>query len=254
MRPMHAKNFALFYKWHRCYGKLFVILFFQLTKKACWVAFICCLALLCLKAWSLRRAIISMDLLTGYRRVHVPVPYDKLNSSSDDSPVDHAAYEVQPNRPPDLSRLPKLAGLNWPHLPLLNTSIPEATQGLKMFEIPLSRGHRATLMKLLEIFQQTMIEHRLNDQWFLIAGTLIGSVRHHDIVPWDDDMDVTIHVKYRPIMKAAFQRLAPEVEFHKWGPYDKINFKPRSRSLGISPDAIGSYKLRLATSVWQTRA
>ncbi len=52
-----------------------------------------------------------MDLLTGYRRVYVPVPYDKHNSSSDDSPVDHAAYEVQSNRPPDLSLLPKLAGL-----------------------------------------------------------------------------------------------------------------------------------------------
>ena len=35
-----------------------------------------------------------------------------------------------------------------------------------------------------------IILHRMNTRYFLTKGTLIGTLRHHDIIPWDTDIDL----------------------------------------------------------------
>lgn len=44
------------------------------------------------------------------------------------------------------------------------------------------------LVELLEKLDQVCQEH--NFQYWVIAGTLLGAVRHKGIIPWDDDIDV----------------------------------------------------------------
>ncbi len=151
-------------------------------------------------------------------------------------------YFVVADQGPDLAHLPDLLKISWPRLHRPNTSDPEASVNIGAFDVMLSRGHRKSIEKLLDVFQANMVKAKLNNQWFLLAGTLIGSVRHHDIVPWDEDVDVGIHIKYREQVGEVFRKLAPDIEFHQHYDRDKINLKPLNASAGFNQNLVGSFK------------
>ncbi len=46
----------------------------------------------------------------------------------------------------------------------------------------------AVELDLLNEFTRVCTEHNL--KWFAHAGTMLGAVRHHGFIPWDDDIDV----------------------------------------------------------------
>lgn len=61
-------------------------------------------------------------------------------------------------------------------------------------KIPPSRGNLRTVQliktKILEIIDFILIQK--NIQYWLDYGTLIGAIRHHGFIPWDDDIDISI--------------------------------------------------------------
>ena len=63
------------------------------------------------------------------------------------------------------------------------------------------------LLDLLTVFDEFCNEHGL--RYSLYAGTLLGAVRHHGFIPWDDDADVCMP---RPDYEAmlAMRSLVPE--------------------------------------------
>ena len=56
-----------------------------------------------------------------------------------------------------------------------------------------------TLLELLEVLVRESGVDNLT--CFMYGGTLLGSVRHHGFIPWDDDADVFMNVEDRPKLK-----------------------------------------------------
>lgn len=48
----------------------------------------------------------------------------------------------------------------------------------------------AVELDLLSVFAELCEKHEL--KWFVHAGTMLGAVRHHGFIPWDDDIDVVM--------------------------------------------------------------
>ena len=56
---------------------------------------------------------------------------------------------------------------------------------------------------------------KANVTYFMYGGTLIGSIRHHGPIPWDDDLDVIMAYGDRSKAKAALSALSPDFKLYK---------------------------------------
>ena len=57
----------------------------------------------------------------------------------------------------------------------------------------ISKGQSDELYKILKFIHDTFIKNKIT--YFMVGGTLLGSVRHQGIIPWDDDGDLCIFKK-----------------------------------------------------------
>lgn len=58
------------------------------------------------------------------------------------------------------------------------------------FVSPEMKSVWAVELDLLNEFSKVCDKHQL--KWFVHAGTMLGAIRHHGFIPWDDDIDVVM--------------------------------------------------------------
>lgn len=75
-------------------------------------------------------------------------------------------------------------------------------------------SHRLMLYKLVSDVTNVLTRHKLD--YFIDGGTLLGAIRHQDLIPWDDDIDIGMLDKdfFRklPKLKPEFEKLGYSVD------------------------------------------
>ena len=69
------------------------------------------------------------------------------------------------------------------------------------------------------------------------------------MIPWDDDIDVGTHLRYRPMIQEALRKLAPNFVTYAQKYRDKLHFKPFDQP-NVDPNAIGSHALSKYPWAW----
>lgn len=69
---------------------------------------------------------------------------------------------------------------------------------------------RHLLLNTLQSFTQAMDAYNLT--YFLYGGSLLGSYRHHGIIPWDDDVDIMMNSSQKELIKKALGKKSPDYE------------------------------------------
>ncbi|PAA68650.1 hypothetical protein BOX15_Mlig018254g1 [Macrostomum lignano] len=93
------------------------------------------------------------------------------------------------------------------------------------FYSPVTEQQAVQMRSVLRVFADAM--KNANVTFFLCSGTLLGSLRHHGRIPWDDDVDVMVLVEQRQQMEAALKQLEPEYRlyrFMEWAALGKWKF------------------------------
>jgi lipopolysaccharide cholinephosphotransferase len=84
----------------------------------------------------------------------------------------------------------------------------------------LEKNHKL-LVKLMEEFDKVCIENSL--RYYVICGSLIGTVRHKGMIPWDDDLDIAIPRKdYNKLRRIARKVWGNDNDEFRFLDYDEL--------------------------------
>lgn len=64
------------------------------------------------------------------------------------------------------------------------------------------------LLNLAVVFHQICVEEKI--PYYMVAGTLLGAVRHNGFIPWDDDMDFGVPRAYFEQLRKALKAKLPK--------------------------------------------
>ena len=81
--------------------------------------------------------------------------------------------------------------------------------GSKKIIISISEGQRIELQEsIYKIYQDVCsISEKLGITPFLIGGSALGAIRHHDFIPWDDDLDIGMIRKDYDVFVSEFAKI-----------------------------------------------
>lgn len=80
------------------------------------------------------------------------------------------------------------------------------------FRRQLKRSERVTLLKMFGVVTGAL--RAINATFWIDGGTLLGSFRHHNLIPWDDDVDLVLRRSQMGEARRAIRALEPAYRLH----------------------------------------
>ena len=69
-------------------------------------------------------------------------------------------------------------------------------------------GEKDMMLATVDAFSNALT--RAGIPFFMYSGTLIGSCRHHGLIPWDDDVDLAVPLGLKKNVSQILSRLKPQ--------------------------------------------
>ena len=85
-------------------------------------------------------------------------------------------------------------------------------KGVQIYKTALNLADAELTLTLLQILTTMMELHNIT--YFIYGGTLLGSLRHHGTIPWDDDTDILVDFKHRNKLRDIMQQFKPDYLLH----------------------------------------
>ncbi|KAK7097400.1 hypothetical protein V1264_004386 [Littorina saxatilis] len=89
---------------------------------------------------------------------------------------------------------------------------PRCAREPTQFQPALTVQQRELLLDALDEFQTTLRKAQI--PFFMYDGTLLGSWRHHGLIPWDEDIDVAVPFVDKDRLRVVLEQLKPGYILH----------------------------------------
>ena len=127
------------------------------------------------------------------------------------------------------------------------------------FRRQLKRSERVALLKMFGVVAGAL--RASNVTFWINGGTLLGSYRHHNLIPWDDDVDVVLRRSQMGYARRAIRSLAPAYRLYvekdatssavlAWRVFARNGSVPVTRKHFRFPTINLLFYTRNATHVW----